>query len=330
MTGDGAGALPTLVVGEALVDVVRRRDGTTSEHVGGSPLNVAVGLARLGHPVRLATSVGADERGRRIRDVLDADGVDLVPGSDAAPRTSTATAVLDASGAADYTFDLTGEPPSAATPSGHLHTGSIGALVGPPGAAVLAAMTDARPRGTVSYDPNVRPALMGEPDAVLREVSRRVARSDVVKASDEDIAWLLGRTAPRRDDSSDGAGGEAPDDDTVVDVLRGWLGLGALLGVATLGSRGAVAVHGDRVVRVPGRAVDVADTVGAGDSFTSGLLCALLDAGLLGHAAARDRLTLATAAEVEAAVTRGVAASAITVSRPGADPPSRADLGLPT
>ena len=307
---------PVLVVGEALVDIVHRRDGSVDEHVGGSPLNVAVGLARLGHPVELATQIGRDERGQRIGEHLAADGIALVPGSEAADRTSTATAELDDAGGARYTFDLTDVSPPAGEGSGHLHTGSIGALLGEPGQDVLAAMTRAQQQVTVSYDPNARPSLMGEPGAALAAMEQRIAVSDVVKASDEDMAWLLDR---------DLDGFVAED---AIEVLRRWVDLGASLAVATLGPDGAVAVHASGEVRVPGRAVEVADTVGAGDSFTSGLLSALLDAGLLGDRAAAQRLAEADAADITAAVARGVVASAVTVSRPGAQPPTRADLGL--
>lgn len=308
----------TLVVGEALVDIVRRPDGTVEEHVGGSPLNVAVGLARLGHPVDLSTQIGADERGARIQEHLVADDVRLVPGSDRAEVTSTATAELDETGAASYTFDLTAAVPPLGGAEGHLHTGSIGALLGEAGTAVLTSMDAAR--GTVSYDPNARPALMGDPATALPQVRRRVALSDVVKASDEDIAWLLGR------------GDETLTDDEIVAVLHDWAALGAALVVATLGPRGALAVHRGEVLHVEGRQVEVADTVGAGDSFASGLISALLDAELLGPAEVRSRLAEADPAVVRSAVERGVTASAITVSRAGAQPPTRAEVtsDLPT
>lgn len=304
----------TLVVGEALVDVVRAPDGTSTEHVGGSPLNVAVGLARLGHPVALATHIGRDREGAAIGAHLSDAGVTLVPDSDRAEDTPVATATLDAQGRAEYTFDVTWQVPQLPDRTGHLHTGSYGALMRPGGVDVLAAMDGGRRIGTVSYDPNIRPALVPDHDLTLEEVQRRVAVSDVVKASDEDIEWLAGR---------------ALDEDGLVGWLHSWRDLGVTVAVCTRGEQGALAVMpSGRLVSLPGTRVEVADTVGAGDSFMSGLLSGLLDAGLLGGTDARSRLRKARGRVVTHAVQRGIDASAVTVTRVGAQPPTREDLGL--
>ncbi|WP_068325944.1 PfkB family carbohydrate kinase [Janibacter terrae] len=303
---------PTLVVGESLVDVVVGADGSRDEHVGGSPLNVAVGLARLDHRVSLATCFGRDARGATIgAHLADAD-VHLLPGSDSAEETSVATATIDTTGAATYDFDLTWRMPQLPQVTGHLHTGSIGALLGRGGVDVLAAMSGAARTTTVSYDPNVRPALLPDREVALAEIERRVAVSDVVKVSDEDLEWL--------------AGGPL-DGDAVADRLRAWRALGPTLAVATLGAKGAMVIlPSGRRVDLPGRQVVVADTVGAGDSFMAGLVSGLLDAGLLGGADARRRLRKARGSVVVPAVQRGIDASALTVQRPGAQPPTRADL----
>lgn len=307
-------ARSTLVVGEALIDVVVTADGSRSEHVGGSPLNVAVGLARLDHPVDLATHIARDAHGATIGAHLSDAGVGLVPGSDAAEDTPVATARLDASGSAEYTFDLTWRMPSLSGRNNHVHTGSIGALLRPGGVDVLAAMDGSRQRATVSYDPNLRPPLVGAPETAAAEVRRRVAVSDVVKASDEDLEWLAGHPL---------------DEDGITEWLRSWCDLGPALAVATLGAKGALAVlPSGRLLRLPGRDVPVADTVGAGDAFMSGLLSALLDAGLLGGADARGRLRRAGTAPLRAALQRGIDVSAFTVTRPGAQLPGRADLGV--
>lgn len=106
--GDTVGpGVPVLVVGEALVDILAWVGGPRRSHPGGSPANVALGLARLGHPVRIATRVGADPHGRLLRAHLEDNGVKLAAGSVVGAPTSTATAVLDSTGAADYTFDIT-------------------------------------------------------------------------------------------------------------------------------------------------------------------------------------------------------------------------------
>ena len=305
---------PTLVIGESLVDVVVGADGTRSEHVGGSPLNVAVGLARLDHQVTLATHFGRDAHGAAIGEHLAEAGVDLVPGSDRAADTSVATATLDESGAATYDFDIEWRLPELPQVPGHVHTGSIGALLRPGCVDVLSAMSGAARTHTVSYDPNCRPALFPDPETARTEIERRVAVSDVVKASDEDLEWLLGRPLGHND---------------IAEVLRSWCDLGPSLAVCTLGAAGALAIlPSGRRTLLRGRRVDVVDTVGAGDSFMAGLLSGLLDAGLLGSGDVKGRLRKARGRVVSAAIERGIEASAITVTRAGAQPPSRADLGV--
>ena len=313
MPGRRSAPSRTLVIGEALVDVVRTPDGTETRHVGGSPLNVAVGLAHLDHRVALATHFGRDEGGAALGAHASDAGVELVPGSDRAEDTSEAVATLDEEGRAEYTFDLTWRVPELPERTGHLHTGSLGALLPPGGIDVLAAMDGGRRSGTVSYDPNIRPSLVSDREATLAEVERRVAVSDVVKASDDDLEWLAGRPL---------------DVQGLTDWLRGWRDLGPTVLVCTRGPAGAIAVlPSGRVVTVPGRAVDVVDTVGAGDSFMAGLLSRLLDAGLLGGPETRPRLRRARGAVVTAAISRGIEASALTVGRAGAFAPTRADLG---
>ncbi len=300
----------TLVAGEALVDIVRRPDGSVAEHVGGSPLNVAIGLARLGHPVELATHVADDRHGRLILDHLRADDVALVPGSVSAQRTTTATAILDDRGSATYEFDIEWRLDQPMPGEfGHFHTGSIAASLQPGAERVREVMLGARRSATISFDPNCRPSLIGSSQDARAPLEQLIGLSDVVKASDEDIAWLYG----------DGA--------DVAEVLRLWARLGPSVLVATLGAKGAL-VHfaGGETRDVPVRSITVVDTVGAGDSFQSGLLSGLLDAGLIGDPGARTRLGDAGPDEVMPAVERAIAASAITVSRAGAWPPTRAEL----
>lgn len=299
------------VVGEALIDIVVPPAGPTAEHVGGSPANVAIGLARLGHPTSLATHLGTDDRGTRIAAVLDAEHVTLAPGSLAAERTPTATARLDEAGAATYEFDLEWrlDPGLEVLPGAHLHTGSIAAVLSPGGAAVATILETSRQRATISYDPNVRPSLMGEAGTAGATIEHLVSLADVVKASDEDLRWLY------------------PDVE-VEDVLRRWAALGPRVLAVTRGGRNVTVLVGGEVHELPVRPVEVVDTVGAGDSFMAGLLSGLLDAGLLGDAAARARLVAAGWSEVFPAVVRAVECAAITVSRAGANPPTREELGL--
>lgn len=286
-----------LVIGEALIDVVEHRD----EHIGGSPLNVAVGLARLGRGVDLLTHIGDDERGRRIAGYLDSVGVQLVPGSTTAARTPTAVATIAADGSASYTFDLdwqiSGTPEVA--PPVLVHTGSI-AAVREPGCLAVAALVDAyHLSATVSFDPNVRPSLIADRQAARDRIVRLVERSDIVKASEEDLSWI------------------DPDHDPEW-TARAWLASGPAIVVVTMGARGARAFCPAGEARVAARPVAVVDTVGAGDAFMVGLLDALWGKGLLGagqRTALREIGLDAVTASLEAASLHAAA----TVGRAGAD-----------
>ncbi|MFX0538344.1 carbohydrate kinase family protein [Ornithinimicrobium sp. Y1847] len=300
-----------LTVGEALVDIVVPADGgESSSHVGGSPANVAMGLAALDHDSRLTAYLGQDEDGVRVREhLLDADVV-LTDGSTAAPRTSTATAHLDEEGVATYDFDLTwvvGE--QDLTGVGHLHTGSIACTLEPGGSAVVRLMAEAREQATISYDPNCRPTIMGTPQDARQRIEECIGRADVVKASLEDVEWLYA---------------DAPADE----VAQLWGRLGPALVIVTRGERGAI-VHlsgADVTVELEPRTVPVVDTVGAGDSFMAGLLSGLLDDGLLGSSEARRALQGASLEDVEPALNRAGASASWTVGRAGAAAPTRTDL----
>ena len=297
-----------LLVGEALVDIVERLDGTRSEHPGGSPANVALGLARLGRSVHLLTRIGDDRRGRLVREHLASSGVRIAEGSVVAGRTSTATAVLDPTGAASYQFDLDWRLPPAPDLGGFraLHTGSIAAFLPPGGDDVLALVVKAAGHLTVSYDPNARPRLMGTARDARRRVERIVTLADVVKVSDEDLTWL--------------APGEDPED-----TAREWLARGPSVVVLTRGGSGAVGFAASGRVAVPSAPVTVADTVGAGDAFMAGLLDHLATADLLG-AHRRDALRELDRDTLGATLDQAVRSAAITCTRAGADPPTRAEL----
>lgn len=302
-----------LVIGEALIDIVERDGVTTGEHVGGSPLNVAIGLGRLGRAVDFLTHIGRDERGKRITEYVEASGVQLVSGSTDAKRTPTALAHLDATGAATYEFDIewslsgTAEvgPPLVA------HTGSIAAFLDP-GCLATAALLDAyRPSATISYDPNVRPALIDDHDHAVNRISRMVEKADVVKASDEDLHWIDPDRSPEQ-------------------VAETWLALGPSIVAVTKGGQGAFAICAAGAVVVEAQPVDVVDTVGAGDSFMTGLIDALWSLDLLG-AERRGALAAIDPATLESVLRAATLASALTVTKAGADLPDRAALqrGLP-
>jgi fructokinase len=299
-----------VVVGEALVDLVGQRGGRTlAAHPGGSPANVALGLARLGAAVTLMTQLGRDALGEMIRSHLQASGV-AVDGGAGDGSTSLAIATL-AAGIASYDFRIDWDPgPLAPLPveTRCLHTGSLATVLAPGKDKVvdLMAREHNRRRVTVSYDPNVRPALMGDAAVARRDVERLVALCDVVKVSDEDLRWLY-------------------PDRSHEDVAGGWLALGPALVVVTCGGAGVYAVAGDLELRRPAVPIDLVDTVGAGDSFTSGLLDGLRRADLIG-AARRDALAGVDKATLISLLDTAALIAAITCSRPGADPPTRAEL----
>ncbi|MFE3474612.1 carbohydrate kinase [Streptomyces bacillaris] len=296
-----------LVVGECVADIVRLPDEEDRVHPGGSPANVAYGLARLGHRATLLTQLGPDANGRLIRDHLTSAGVSVR--TDGAPaRTPSAAVTLDAAGQASYAFDVSWTlAPVAVDPApGHVHTGSIGAVVGPGADTVLEIVRAARATATVSYDPNVRPALMGERAEAVRRVEECVGLSDLVKASDEDLAWLY------------------PGEESEKVAAR-WLEHGPAAVLVTRGGDGSLAVLPGGPFTVAAARAEVVDTVGAGDAFMSGTLHALAAHGLLG-AGARERLRAVDRATLSDVLRHAVASAAVTVSRAGANPPDAAEL----
>ncbi|WNB87320.1 carbohydrate kinase [Cellulomonas sp. ATA003] len=299
-------AHPFLVVGESLADIVRTRDGGRTAQAGGSLMNVAFGVARLGHPVCLVTELGQDAYAELIRTHLQSADVEVQ--AHLVAKTASATATLDLAGAADYEFEIAWTIPPIEVPAGthHVHAGSIAAYLAPGADTVEGILSAARDRATVSFDPNIRPLLVQDRRDALRRTERLVRLSDVVKASDEDLRWLY----PGRD---------------LVEVAHDWLNRGPAVVTVTSGGEGAFAISRAGVVRAKAARVDVADTVGAGDSFMAAMLDALDSRRLLG---AERRLELdAIQLETLAAVTeRAILAAAITVSRRGANPPSAAEL----
>ncbi|GGY44923.1 carbohydrate kinase [Streptomyces tanashiensis] len=291
-----------LVIGECVADIVRGADGAERVHPGGSPANVAYGLARLGRDVTLLTQLADDPTGRLIADHLKGAGVRVEVGGVPA-RTPSAVVGLDAQGRAAYAFDIAwtleaGDPlPDRPV---HVHIGSIAAVTAPGAATVLAEVERLRDRATVSYDPNVRPGLMGEHGAAVARVERCVALSDLVKASDEDLAWLYPGEEPQA-------------------VAARWLALGPAVVLVTRGAAGSLAFTRRVTAFAEAPAVTVVDTVGAGDSFMSAVLDLLAGRG-------RETLPGLGAEYLARLLRRAATAAAVTVSRAGAQPPERAEL----
>jgi fructokinase len=292
-----------LVIGESLIDIVG-----SDEHVGGSPLNVAVGLGRLGRDVDFLTYIADDAYGRRIADYLNAAGVQLISESRTAERTATARSTIAADGSADYTFDLdwrlSGTPP--VPPPLFVHTGSI-AAVQDPGCLAVAALIDAyRISATVTFDPNVRPSLIADRELARGRIEHLLDRSDIVKVSEEDLHWLEPDRPPEL-------------------VAQTWLSLGPAIVAVTMADRGAVAFCAAGPARVPTQATLVVDTVGAGDSFMVGLLDALWGMGLLGGDRRAELRGIGVGA-LTAALDAASLSSALTVAQSGAYLPDRAAL----
>ena len=297
-----------LVIGESLIDIVERDGQTDDEHVGGSPLNVAVGLSRLGREVDFLTRIGDDPRGQRIAEYVNAAGVRLVSGSQVVGQTATARLTVGEDGSADYMFDLdwqlSGTP--MVTPPLFAHTGSI-AAVQEPGCLAVAALVDTyRVSATITFDPNVRPSLIVDRDLARQRIEHLVERSDIVKVSEEDLRWIDPDRPPER-------------------IAQTWLSLGPAIVAVTMGDRGAAAVCAAGVTRVAARPVQVVDTVGAGDAFMVGLIDALWGRGLLG-AQRRAELAEIDLDALTAALEAAGDAAALTVARAGADLPDRAAL----
>ncbi|MEF2550481.1 carbohydrate kinase [Aurantimonas sp. A2-1-M11] len=311
-----------LSCGDALFDLFVETGDDVAQialagRVGGSPLNVALGLARLGHPAGFFTKVSRDVFGSRIRGFMARESIDqrfLIPTD---RNTTLAMVSLGADGSPAYAFYIDGTADRSIEPSdvpdafpeelAAIHLASYSTVTEPTASALMRLVRQEAERRFVSYDPNIRTAI--EPDiAIWRDkVAELVPFAALVKASEEDLEQLY----PGQD---------------VEAVLADWVGAGADMAVVTRGEKGAVALTaGGVTASVDGRRIAVADTVGAGDTFQAALLAALKERGHLSRPALRQ----AERATVESLLAFAVAAAAITCSRRGADLPRRADLILP-
>ncbi|MDQ6522683.1 PfkB family carbohydrate kinase [Nocardioides sp. LHD-245] len=305
-----------LVIGEAVLDVVRADGAPPDERPGGSAVNVAVALARLGRPVRLATAYADDPAGAVIAGQLRAAGVDLAGDPHVLAATPRADAVIDATGAASYSFDigwrLPALPDRPGGPAHVVHLTSLAPLLAPGADDVLAMAERIAPTTCISYDVNLRPAITGARREVVERVLRTSASATLVKASDEDLVALW----------PDRSAGES---------ASALLALGPVAVVVTHGAEGASwhACSGAdwSTGGVHAEPVEVVDTIGAGDTFSAALLDHLWP--LLGPGA-RARLAALGPKDWSAALRYAGRAAAVTVGRVGADPPTRAELTAAT
>ncbi len=294
---DDTGSSRIICAGESLVDVITV-DGVERAVPGGGPMNAAIAAARLGQPTAFVGRISTDEHGIAIRAHLDASGVDL-SAAQTGPE-PTARAIVTTTPVQAFRFEGDGTADASMvtadlTPLGPgphiLHAGTLGIFRGTT-AGALAALLDGFD-GLVSFDPNIRPQVFPDRDQWLAVADRWLDRADVIKASDEDLDWI----------------------GVDVDDL---LGRGAAVVLRTVGGDG-VEVHlaGGGWFQVAAAQVDVADTVGAGDSFCGAVLAQLLSDGVV----TRPALDAMEEARWRAIVEFGVRAAAVTVSRLGADPP---------
>ena len=296
--------------GEALIDFLPRKtaDGadTFQPFVGGSVLNVAVALGRLGAPTGFFCGLSDDFFGAMLRDALHASKVNIslcpITG-----RPTTLAFVKLTNGNAEYAFFDEGSamrlleesdlPPIPAAVEA-MHFGSIGLMVEPCGSAYERLMQNESADRLMSFDPNVRPSLIKNRDGYIERIERMVAMSDIVKLSREDMEWLAPGVA-------------------FEDFAGDWLKRGASIVILTQGPDGARAIAKRRSVFVRSVEVAVADTIGAGDTFSAAVLARLHAEGRLDKRAVQS-LSESDLADVLAYAAK---AAAITASRPGADPP---------
>lgn len=296
--------------GEALIDFLPRNgaDGAAvfQPFSGGSIFNVAVALGRLGAKPGFLSGISTDFFGETLVETLHAShvGTDLCMFSD---RPTTLAFVTLTDGHARYAFFDEGSAgrmlveadlPALPVEVDALHFGSISLMSEPGGSTYETLMRNESPSRVISLDPNVRPTLIKDRDAYLARIERMVEMTDIVKFSDDDLEWM----AP---------GGR------FEDIAARWLEKGAKLVILTRGASGATAVTRDVAVSVPGVTVNVADTIGAGDTFSAGTLARLQADGLLG----KEAIAGLTEPQLRAALLYAARAAAITASRPGADPP---------
>lgn len=302
-----------LISGEALIDLIPDpdKDGRYDAVRGGSPYNVAIGLGRLGAPTAFVSRISVDANGEDLAAALAGDGVDLsLIARDPKPTPLAFVMRGTAQTGSRYSFYLDATAFDGRWPfpsvwperARHLHVGSLAAVHPRHGESVIAALRLARARATTSFDPNIRPLVTPDRESVVALVEREVSLAGLVKASEEDLEWLY----PGR---------------AIEDTLGQWARLGPSFCVATLGHRGAVAYLGDRRLSVAAPKIDVVDTVGAGDSFMSSLLAAMDRDGALGGGAPPASLD-----RLGAWLAYAAAASAITCTRKGSNPPTPAEV----
>lgn len=299
-----------VVAGEALIDLIVGADGALAAIPGGGPYNTARTIARLGERVTFLGRISTDRFGRDLRANLARDGVALDGVIETDDPTTLAVAELDQQGVARYSFYVEGTSAAGmteaeaagvvASSATALHVGTLGLVLEPAGTTIEALVERSPPSRLVMLDPNCRPSATRDPDAFRHRIERLAGRADVVKVSDDDLRFLAPDEAP----------------EAAIDRL---LELGARVVLRTHGGEDVEIRMATGRGTVPVPAVEVVDTVGAGDAFGGGFLASWTAAG-------RGRADLASMDLVCDAVRVAVRVGALTCGRPGADPPTRTEL----
>lgn len=302
--------------GEALIDMLPCRAATGEEafapHLGGAAFNTAIALGRLGAPVAFFSGISRDLFGTRLMQALAEGTVDLrhVRLSN---RPTTLAFVHLADGHASYSFHdensagrmlvETNLPVFDASVSA-LHFSGISLVAEPCGSSYEALMRRERSSRVIMLDPNIRSDFIPDRDRHLARMRRMIAMADIVKLSDEDLDWFEETGSP-------------------ADIAGRWLDAGPQLVVITKGAEGAAGFTRQSRIDIPAPVVAVADTVGAGDTINAGILAALHERGLLD----KRRIAGLSRDDVRTVLEVAVRAAAVTVSRRGANPPWRHELG---
>lgn len=301
-----------LVLGETILDMTPAGGGRFEPALGGSAYNTARALGALGARVMFAGAVSRDEWGARFRAALVRQNVDcaLLRESDK-PMPLALVSPEGAHGPA-FTLYLSGTahedaqaPQQLPHDAAHLHVSSFHACAPLTGESVLALMNAARGHASISFDPNIRPSVLPPRAQTVAIVEERVRRSDIVKASAQDMAWLYPGVSP-------------------LEAMAGWSAMGPRLAVLTKGELGVTAFCGNERVHGLAPAVEVVDTVGAGDAFTAALLAEMARAGALGPGVAPF-----SSDALRRWLSFAGACAAWTCARRAAQAPERADIGLP-
>jgi fructokinase len=302
--------------GEALIDMLPRRstddEPAFAPYSGGAVFNTAVALGRLGVPVEFFSGLSSDLFGQQLRATLAESKVGSryahVSGR---PTTLAFVHLID--GHASYVFYDEGtagrmlaedDLPALEGNVDAMLFGAISLIPEPSGSTYEALMLREASRRVTMLDPNIRPAFIPDREKHLARIQRMIAMADILKLSDEDLSWF-------------GASG------TPEDAIARWLDIGPKLVVMTRGSKGAIGYTKNRKVAVAPTPVKVVDTVGAGDTFNAGILASLHEQAAL----SKSHIANLSEAEIRGALTLGAAAAAVTVSRAGANPPWRHEIG---